>query len=102
MLYVSLNVGGHCFFSELGHKVKVGNLAVFFKGVFVKCRFLWRGMTMERLNLSGKTSSWWERFMILVIEVRGTSRPSLVTKFGQGSKSNDFVGDLDMSILISS
>ena len=40
--------------------------------------------------------------MILVIGVRRTSRHSLMIKVGQGSKSHEFVGDLDMSFLTSS
>ena len=37
--------------------------------------------------------------MILVIGVRMASRHSLMIKVGQGSKSHDFVGDLDISSL---
>ena len=59
-------------------------------------------MTIACLNLSGKTPSRRERFKMLVIEVRRTSRHSLMMKVGQGSKSHDLVGDLDMSILTSS
>ena len=37
----------------------------------------------------------------MVIEVRRASRHSLIIKVGQGSKSHDFVGDMDMSFLTS-
>ena len=59
-------------------------------------------MTIACLNLSGKTPSRRERFMMLVIRVRRTSRLSLMMKVGQGSKSHDLVEDLDMSFLTSS
>ena len=59
-------------------------------------------MTIACLNLSGKTNSQRERFMMLVIGVRRTSMHSLMMKVGQGSKSKDLVGDLDMSFLTSS
>ena len=59
-------------------------------------------MTIACFNLSEKTPSRRERFMMLVIGMRRTSRHSLIMKVGQGSKSHDQVGDLDMSFLTSS
>ena len=62
-------------------------------------------------GMVGKTPSQRERFMMLVIGVRRTSRHSLVVRTSrhslmvevrQGSKSHDFVADLDMSFLKSS
>ena len=49
--------------------------------------FLSKGVTKACLNLSGKTPLASDRLMILVIGV----------KVGQGSKSQDLVGDFDMS-----
>ena len=37
--YIQLNLGGHCFFSDLGQEVEVGYWAVVFESVFVKYRF---------------------------------------------------------------
>ena len=53
-------------------------------------------MTKACLNLSGKTPPAGDRFMMVVIWVR-TSKHSLMMKVGQGSKSQDLVGDLDRS-----
>ena len=59
-------------------------------------------MAMACLNLSGKTHSRRERFMILVIGLRRTSNHSLIMKVGQRSNSYDLVGDLDGNLLTSS
>ena len=59
-------------------------------------------MTKASLNLSGKTPLSSGRLMMLVIGVRRTSRHSLMMKVGQDSKSQDLVGDLDMSYPASS
>lgn len=53
--------------------------------------FLRRGVSMAFLNLSGKTPSWRERLMILVIGVR-TSCHSLMMKVGQGPSHTTWLG----------
>ena len=64
--------------------------------------FLSKGVTKACLNLSGKTPSASDMLMMLVIGIRRTSRHSLMMKVGQGSSSQDLVGDLDMSFPTSS
>ena len=99
---MGFNWRGHCLFSDLGQKVEVEHWAVVFEGVLVKCWFFKERRDNSLLKPVRKNTFTRERFIMLVIGVRKTSRHSLIMKVGQGSKSHDLVGDLDMSFLTSS